>query len=95
METLRSLRIAANLSFEDLADAVSREVGEPVAWQTVQGWEHRGIKDASRILALASVYNTTPKAINDAASNSKSRPNYPRLPMGRPRISTSGKNIAQ
>lgn len=83
METLRSLRLDAGLTFESLAEAVSGEIGEPVAWQTVQGWEHRGIRDASRILALASIYGKPPKTISEAAERSRSKPNFPPLPRGR------------
>jgi hypothetical protein len=89
MDTLRSLRLAAGYSFEQLADEVTNEVGESVAWQTVQGWEHRGIRDASRVIALASIYNKTPQEITRAAEASRISPNVPRLQRGRKNIASA------
>ena len=77
MITLRSLRMDAGMTCEQLAAAVSREVGETLTLQAVQSWERRGIRDVSRVLALAKIYRTTPTVITIASSNSSQYPNFP------------------
>lgn len=89
-QTIRTLRLAAGLSYEQLAAYVSLTTGRIVSSRAAVQWEWRGVKNGELEEALSSALGVTVQAIRDASKASRISPG-PALPRGG-RRKTSQKN---
>lgn len=79
-EAIKALRTRKGWSHARLAEAVSREerLAKPLAWQTVQQWEHSTLPKSRRLTTVAKVLGTTVPnllaGLPDSESNQSSLP---------------------
>ena len=90
-QTIRTLRLASGLSYEQLASHVSATIGRIVSHRAAVQWEWRGVKNGELEEALAAALGVSVQQIREASKASRINPG-PRLPSGGSKKGSRKKN---
>lgn len=81
VQTIRTLRLASGLSYEELAEKMSVALGRNVGHRAAVQWEWRGVRSGELEEALASVFQVPVSVIREASKAARVSPG-PRLYRG-------------
>lgn len=90
-QTIRTLRLSAKLSYDELAQRVSQSLGRTVSHRAAVQWEWRGVRSGELEEALSSALGVSVAAIREASRASRISPG-PRLPVGGSKKGSRKKN---